>query len=45
MPRSSFEVVEPEFFLQLLVSLLTDPARLDGAGDTVIGVSVGKLER
>ena len=31
MPGSSLEVIEPEFFLQLLVRLLTDPARLDGA--------------
>ena len=45
MPRSSFEVVEPEFFLQLLVSLLTDPARLDGAGehrDRRVGGKVGR---
>jgi hypothetical protein len=45
MPRSSLEVIEPEFFLQLLVRLLTDPARLNGSGDTAIGVSTGKLER
>ena len=35
MPRSSLEVVGSEFFLQRLVRLLTDPARLDGAGDGV----------
>src|ERR1700693_3966361 len=32
LPGSSFEVIEAEFFLQLLVGLLADPARLDGAG-------------
>ncbi len=31
-PGSSFEVVKPELFLQLLMGLLTDPARLDSAG-------------
>ena len=46
MPGSSLEVVEPEFFLQLLVSLLTDPARLDGAGehrDRRVGGKVGEV--
>src|SRR5690348_13427274 len=33
MPRSSLEVIEAEFFLQLLVRLFTDPARLDGSGE------------
>ena len=33
MPGSSLEVIEPEFFLQLLVRLLTDPARLNGSGE------------
>ena len=30
LPGSSLEVVEAEFFFQLLVSLLADPPRLDG---------------
>ena len=29
-PGSSLEVIETEFFLQLLVSLLANPSRLDG---------------
>ena len=31
LPGSSFEVIEARFFLQLLVSLLTNPSRLDGS--------------
>lgn len=31
-PGSSFEVIQPEFFLELLMRLFTDPARLDRAG-------------
>ena len=30
LPGSSFEVIEAEFFLQLLVSLLANPSRFDG---------------
>ena len=30
MPGSSLEVIETEFFLQLLMRLLADPPRLDG---------------
>lgn len=30
LPGSSLEVIEPEFFFQLLMSLLADPSRLDG---------------
>ena len=30
LPRSSLEVIETEFFFQLLVSLFADPSRLDG---------------
>jgi hypothetical protein len=29
MPGSSLEVIETEFFFQLLVSLLANPSRLD----------------
>src|SRR3546814_9223901 len=32
-PLSPFKMVETEFFLELLMGLLADPARLDGAGD------------
>lgn len=32
LPGSALEVVEAEFFLHLLVGLLTDPSRLDGGG-------------
>src|SRR3546814_13391564 len=31
-PCSPFKMVETEFFLELLMGLLADPARLDGAG-------------
>jgi hypothetical protein len=30
VPGSSLEVIETEFFFQLLVSLLANPSRLDG---------------
>ena len=30
LPGSAFEVIETEFFLQLLVSLLANPSCLDG---------------
>ena len=32
LPGSSLKVIEAEFFFQLLMSLLTDPPRLDGGG-------------
>ena len=31
-PRSAFEVIEAEFFLQLLMRLLADPTCFDGSG-------------
>jgi hypothetical protein len=31
-PRAALEVIEPEFFLELLVGLLAHPARLDDRG-------------
>ena len=31
-PSAAFEVVETEFLLELLISLLTDPTRLDRRG-------------
>jgi len=34
-PRAAFEVVETKFFLELLVSLLADPARLDRCGQRI----------
>ena len=30
LPGSSLEVIEAEFFFQLLMGLLTNPSRLDG---------------
>ena len=30
LPGSALEVIETEFFFQLLVSLLANPSRLDG---------------
>ena len=32
LPGSSLEVIEAEFFFQLLMGLLADPPRLDGGG-------------
>jgi hypothetical protein len=32
LPGLSLEVVEAEFFFQLLMGLLADPPRLDGGG-------------
>src|SRR3974390_69256 len=32
MPGPSFEVIKPKLFLELLMGLFADPARLDGAG-------------
>ena len=45
MPGSAFEVVEAEFFLELLVGLLADPSRLDRGGERLevgVGRQVGK---
>jgi len=33
-PGSAFEVIEAEFFLELLMGLLADPARLDRGGES-----------
>jgi hypothetical protein len=33
MPRAAFEVVEAQFFLELLMRLLADPSRLDRGGE------------
>jgi hypothetical protein len=33
LPGSSFEVIKPKLFLELLMGLFADPARLDGAGE------------
>ena len=33
MPGPSFEVIKPKLFLELLMGLFADPARLDGAGE------------
>jgi len=33
MPGPSLEVIKPKLFLELLMGLFADPARLDGAGE------------
>ena len=46
MPGSAFEVVEAEFFLELLVGLLADPSRLDRRGERLevgVGRQIGKI--
>jgi hypothetical protein len=39
LPGSTFEVIETELLFQLLVSLLANPARLDGALTMDVGAS------
>src|ERR1700684_4282021 len=46
MPGSAFEVIEAEFFLELLVGLLADPSRLDRGGERLeagVGRQGGKI--
>ena len=46
VPRPSLEVVEPEFLLQLLMSLFADPSCLDRrsqAAQVHLGGQVGKI--
>src|SRR5271168_4486403 len=46
MPRAAFEVVEAQFFLELLLRLLADPSRLDRSGERLeVGLcrQVGKI--
>ena len=46
LPGSAFEVVEAEFFLELLMGLLADPARLDRRGEGLeigVGREVGQI--
>src|SRR5262249_29433961 len=46
LPRSALEVIETEFFFQLLVSLLANPARLDGGrqgAQVSLGWQVGEI--
>jgi hypothetical protein len=38
LPGSSLEVIETEFFFELLMRLLADPSRLDGGRQ---GVQIG----
>jgi hypothetical protein len=33
LPGPSLEVIKPKLFLELLMGLLTDPSRFDGAGE------------
>jgi hypothetical protein len=45
-PRSTFEVIKPKLFLELLVRLLAHPARLDCRGKTpqrCVGRQVGEV--
>ena len=45
-PRPSFEVIEAEFFFQLLMGLLADPSRLDGGSQSAqahLGGQVGEV--
>ena len=46
MPGAAFEVIEAEFFLELLVGLLADPSRLDRGCERLeagVGRQVGKM--
>ena len=43
-PGSAFEMVQPEFLLELLVRLLADPSGLDGGGERLEG-SIGRQVR
>ena len=46
LPGSALEVIEPEFFFQLLVRLLANPARLDGGRESTqvrLRGQVGKI--
>ena len=43
LPGPSFEVVEAEFFFQLLMGLLADPSRLDGGGQGAQVRAVGQV--
>ncbi len=45
LPGSSLEVIETEFFFQLLVSLLANPSRLDGGAKVRRSVFAGRLAR
>jgi len=47
-PGSSFEVIQPQFFLELLMRLFADPARLDRADkglDRGVAGQIGEIER
>ena len=44
-PRAALEVIEAEFFLELLMRLLADPARLDQGREPLQRVSGGRLDR
>ena len=36
LPGASLEVIKPMLFLELLMGLLTDPSRPDGAGERLV---------
>lgn len=45
-PRAALEMIEAEFFLELLMRLFADPAGLDGAGDVFdrgVGGKIGEI--
>ena len=43
-PGSAFEVVEAEFFLQLLMRLLADPSGYDGGGERLEAGMAGRSD-
>src|SRR5436853_7887510 len=45
LPGSTLEVIESEFFLQLMVSLLANPSRLDGGGQSALATSQARRRR
>ena len=45
LPGSSLEVIEAEFFFQLLMRLLANPSRFDGGSQARKSVSAGRLAR
>ena len=45
LPGPAFEVIETEFFFQLLVRLLANPSRLDGAAKVRSSAFAGRVAR
>lgn len=42
-PGSPFEVIQPQFLLELLMRLFADPARLDRAGESLDRSVAGQI--